>query len=109
MDQHLRPIERRVLAMRDAGLSNDEIAGRIKRSPEHVERVVGWAAIPRSKPPTRRTPRAIERRVLAMRAAGLDHATIAAKFKKTPRGIRRIEGLAHFRLANDLLVREETT
>ena len=36
----LRPVERRVLAMRDEGVHIDEIARRIDRSPSHVERVI---------------------------------------------------------------------
>ena len=46
--EHLRPIERRLLDMRDQGMAVDEIADRMKRSPAHVERMLEWTAIPRT-------------------------------------------------------------
>lgn len=107
VSEHLRPIERRVLAMSAAGLDHREIAEKLNRSPRHVERVIGWSQIPRSRPPARRTPRAVERRVLDLRSEGESHDEIATRFKRSPRSIRQIEGLAHFRLALDLLEREE--
>lgn len=39
----LRPIERRVLAMRREGLSYDEIARRFNRGPNHIRRVERYA------------------------------------------------------------------
>jgi hypothetical protein len=96
-------MERRVLAMADSGLGHSEIARRINRSPEHVERMIGWTEIPRSQPPATRSPRAVEQRVLDLRAEGESHDQIARRFKRSPRSIRQIEGLAHFRLAMDLL------
>ena len=107
MTEHLRPLERRVVAMDAAGLSAAEISDRIQRSPEHVERILGWAQIPRSHPPASRTSPAIERRVLALRSSGESHERIGRRFKRTARSIRQIEGLAHFRLAMNLLEREE--
>jgi DNA-binding CsgD family transcriptional regulator len=102
-------MERRVKAMTAAGLDHSQIAERIRRSPAHVERVIGWSQIPRSRPPTRRSPRAVERRVLDLRSAGESHAEIASRFKRSERSIRQIEGLAHFRLAMDLLERQESS
>jgi len=101
-------MERRVVAMSAAGLDHSEIAERIRRSPAHVEEVIGWSQIPRSRPPARRVHRALESRVLDLRSAGESHEQIATRFKRSPRFIRQIEGLAHFRLAMDLLEREET-
>ncbi len=103
MRDNLRPIERRVLAMRDQGLDHAEIGKRIRRSPEHVERILQWTEIPRSGPPRRRNPRPIENRVLALRAAGETHEQIAARFRRSPAFIRQVEGLAHFKLAFSLL------
>lgn len=103
MKQHLRPIERRVLAMRDAGLSNEEIGRRIRRSPEHVARIIEWTDLPRTAPPIRRRPRAIERRVLAMRAAGDSHEEIAGRFRRSARFIKQVEGLAHINHGRELL------
>lgn len=103
MTEHLRPIERRVVAMRDEGLTTDEIGRRFKRSPAHVERMLAWTTIPRSGPPVRRSPRAIEQRVLALRAVGETHAQIGERFRRNPRFIRQVEGLAHYRRALELL------
>lgn len=103
MQDHLRAIERRVLAMRDQGLDNAQIGDRIKRSSQHVERIVRWTEIPRSGPPQKRVPRAIESRVLALRAEGETHEEIGRRFRRSPRFIRQVEGLAHFRLALSLL------
>lgn len=101
--ERLRPIERRVLAMRDDGLATAEIADRIRRSPDHVERMIQWTDIPRSGPPPRTSARAMERRVLALRSLGLDHDEIAARFRRGPRFIRQVEGLAHYRRALEIL------
>lgn len=99
----LRPIERRVLDMHDDGVVVTEIATRIKRSPEFVERLLGWTEIPRTGESTDRYLTPKQRRVLDMRAAGESHEEIAAKFKKTARYIRQVEGLAHFKEAQRLL------
>jgi DNA-binding CsgD family transcriptional regulator len=102
-------MERRVMAMSAAGLDHGEIARKINRSPAHVGRVIEWTKIPRSRPPTRKVHRALERRVLDLRSAGESHDEIARRFKRGTRSIRQIEGLAHFRLAMKLLEREETS
>jgi len=107
MEQHLRPIERCVTSMHRSGLDPTEIGRRINRSSGHVERMIRWAAIPRTDPPAERSPRAIERRVLHLRGAGESLEAVAARFKRSPRSIRQIEGLAHYRLALELLGRED--
>jgi len=103
MKQHLRPIERRVLVMRDQGVSTEEIARRIRRSPAHVARIVDWTQIPRSGVPVKRTPRAIEVRVLALRAGGESYEQIGQRFRRSARFVRQVEGLAHFKRALELL------
>ena len=103
MADHLRPIERRVIALRDAGESIEQIAGRLKRSPAHVERIVAWTNLPRSGPASRRKSKALERRVLALRAEGESYDQIGARFGRGARFIQQVEGLAHYRLALDLL------
>ncbi len=102
-EAHLRPVERRVLAMKSEGVHIDEIARRIVKSPAHVERVIAWTEIPRSGPPARRSPTAIESRVLQLRAEGHSHVDIARRFKRSPKYIRQVEGLGHFTLGLDLL------
>lgn len=102
-EAHLRPMERRVLAMRDEGVHVTEIARRIDKSPAHVERVIEWTEIPRNGPPARRSPTAIEQRVMDMRSHGDTYAEIAARFKRSPKYIKQVEGLAHYSLGLDLL------
>jgi hypothetical protein len=103
VDTNLRAVERRALAMRADGLDTAEIAARLRRSPEHVERILTWTELPRTGDATGGVAPALERRVLALRWAGESHDTIAGRFKKTPRFIRQVEGLAHYRQAMELL------
>lgn len=92
-----------MLAMHSAGVPLDSIANAFRRSPDHIERVIAWTAIPRLRPAPRRKGQALERRVLAFRSAGMDYEEIAPLFRASPAFIRRIEGLAHFRKARQLL------
>lgn len=103
--QDLRPIERRVLEMQREGVIVEEIATRIKRSPDFVKRIISWTDIPRTgRTKTRHlTPR--QRRVLDLRAEGESHEEIAARFKKGERYIRQVEGLAHFKEGHRMLRR----
>ena len=103
MPDHLRPMERRILAMRDAGVPIDEIGRRIRRSPQHVVRMIAWTEFPRHRPPGRNATWAIHNRVLAMRAAGETHEEIGVRFRRSPRYIRQVEGLAHYRIGLELL------
>ncbi|MFZ0013912.1 MAG: hypothetical protein WAL25_07325 [Acidimicrobiia bacterium] len=101
--QNLRPVERRVLDMHGDGVELNEIAARINKSPEFVERLLGWTDIPRNGDTRRRDLTPVERRVLDMRANGESYELIAEKFKKTERYIRQVEGLAHFKEGQRLL------
>lgn len=103
--EHIRPIERRVLDMQQEGVAIDEIAARLNRSPEFVERIIDWTEIPRNGYTADRhlTPR--QRRVLDLRAEGESHAQIAERFKKGEAYIRQVEGLAHFKESQRLLTR----
>ena len=103
MTQMLRPVERRVLMMRDEGVTLEEIARRIRRSPALVARIIQWTEIPRSGLPVKRKPRAIEQRVLALRAGGESYEQIGQRFNRSPRFIRQVEGLAHFQRGLELL------
>jgi DNA-binding CsgD family transcriptional regulator len=103
MREHLRPLERCVLSMRDDGLSNEEIGVRIKRSTEQVGRIIAWTELPRSGAPRRTSARALERRVLALRHRGESYEQIGDRFRRSPGFIRRVEGLAHYRRAVELL------
>ena len=89
--------------MRNEGLTVAEIAERIRRSPEHVDRIIEWTGVSRSGPAIRRSPRPIEARVLAFRESGETHEQIAHRFRRSPDFIRRVEGMAHYTLARQLL------
>lgn len=103
--EHLRPIERRVLEMQQEGVVIDEIASRIKKSPEFVERMIDWTDIPRSGRSDDHHLTPLQRRVLDLRAQGETHEEIAEKFKKGEDYIRQVEGLAHFKESLRLLSR----
>lgn len=103
--KHLRPIERRVLEMRREGVVIDEIATRINKSPEFVERMIGWTEIPRNGSSNDHHLTPMQRRVLALRSVGESREEIAEKFKKGEDYIRQVEGLAHFKEGLRLLSR----
>lgn len=104
--EHLRPIERRVLEMQREGVEIDEIAARINKSPEFVERMIGWTEIPRNGDTDDRHLTPIEQRVLDLRAEGESYSEIAERFKKGEAYIRQVEGLAHFKESQRLLSRD---
>ena len=104
MMDRLRPLERRILTMRDSGVAITEIASRLGRSPQHVERIIDWTRIERTGEPYK-FPRALEERVLALRAEGQDHEEIGRRFKRSAENILQVEALAHYRRALDLMRR----
>jgi hypothetical protein len=98
MEQLLRPIERRVLALKASGQTTAEIARRFKRGEDHIERIIGWTDIPRQPRNRRRDGlRPIERRVLALRNDGLSHEEIGARFRRDAEFARRVESIAQIR------------
>ncbi len=103
----LRPIERRVLQLQAEGHDAATIGRMFKRSPAHIERIARFANLPGRTGRSRRaeTLRPLERRVLHWRRQGAGHDEIAAKFRRSPRHIRQVEGLALFKKSLDLLAR----
>lgn len=101
----LRPMERRVLTMKDEGTPIPDIADRIKKTPEFVERVIEWTEIPRSGRERETVLSPLQSRVLTLVAEGEDHETIARRFRKSERFIRQVEGLAHYRKGLKLINR----
>jgi len=98
MEQLLRPIERRVLALKANGESTAEIARRFKRGEDHIERIIGWTAIPRrprDKP--RNGLRPVERRVLSLREDGLSYEEIGTRFRRDAEYAKRVESIAKMR------------
>jgi hypothetical protein len=98
MEQLLRPIERRVLALRAGGHTTAEIARRFKRGEDHIERIITWTTIPRrprEKP--RNGLRPVERRVLSMRDRGVSYEEIGARFRRDADFAKRVESIALMR------------
>lgn len=101
LDQ-LRPIERVMRRLSDNGMSESEIAWRFRRTPGHVRRVLELTRLDRQ--PGDRTDdesselRPIERLVLRARQDGADSVEIAARLRRSPRGVDQIERLASYKL-----------
>jgi len=98
MENHLRPIERRVLALRAQGLDMEEIGRRFRKSADQIERIILWTLIPRRRLPIHQGMTPKERRVLALRANGHGYEDIAMRFRRSPEHIRRVESWAQLRL-----------
>ena len=102
-DHQLRPIERTVRRLREDGLSSSEVAWRLRRSPGFVRRVEALSEIERLAPaegderPERRL-RPIERCVLNSLEAGSGYAEIAARLRRTPSYVYRVEQFANMRM-----------
>ena len=106
MEQLLRPIERRVLALAASGQTTAEIARRFKRGEDHIQRIIGWTSIPRRpREAPRNGLRPIERRVLSLRGAGLSYEEIGSRFRRDAEFARRVESIAQMRGALGLLPR----
>ncbi len=103
MDSHspnLRPVERRVLRMREAGLPDEEVARRFRRSPEWVARVRVLAALHTNDavPPRGDVLRPLERRILRWRGDGASYDSLSPRFRRSPEFLERVERLARYRL-----------
>jgi hypothetical protein len=95
----LRPVERAVLRHVDAGLPNSEIAWRFRRTPRSIHQIRQLSAYPRRERSTDTGGlRAVERCVLKARDAGADHAEIAARLRRSPSFVARVEDLAGYKL-----------
>lgn len=103
-DHQLRPIERTVKRLRGDGLSNSEVAWRLRRSPGYVRRVETLSEIERTAAvaPDAERPdaslRPIERCVLNSLEAGAGYAEIASRLRRSPTYVTRVEKFASLRL-----------
>ncbi|MDH3707489.1 MAG: hypothetical protein OES57_15585 [Acidimicrobiia bacterium] len=101
-DSHLRPVERTVLRLQRAGLSENEIAWRLRRSPGYVRRTSALAQRPQpAAPRTERVAwdlRPIERRVLRSRERGVDPVETAARLRRTPEWVQNVGRFADYKL-----------
>jgi len=99
-EKTLRPVERRVLKLARAGMGDPEIAWRFRRTPGWVRQVRRLALLPRAGTGGRAGEplRPLERRLLQWREQGADYPELAARFRRHPHSLRRIEALARHKL-----------
>lgn len=106
-DHHLRPIERTVRRLTNDGQSTSEVAWRLRRSPGFINRVEAFSGIERTAGPSTDSDvlglglRPIERCVLNSLEAGAGYPEIAARLRRTPSYVARVERFAKLRLATD--------
>ena len=101
VNSHLRPLERRIQRLRDQGLSDDEIAWRFRRSPGWIRRIHALSQIERTNAPESPDAvlRPVERVVRAGVERGLSTSEIAARLRRSPEWVRRVQGFADYKLA----------
>ena len=101
METTLRPIERRMLKLAEAGADDIEIAWRFRRTPKNVRQVLACARLPRAGAPAPGPTalRPIERRVLWWRDQGADLVDLAARFRRGTGFLEQVEQLARYKLA----------
>lgn len=92
-----RPKERVIRRLAAAGVTDPEIAWRFRCSPGHIQRIRHLTEIARPHPRRRSTPTAIERTVLKARGQGATHSEIAARLRRTPGFVARVERYAALR------------
>jgi len=98
----VRPVERRMSRLAGQGLDAAEIGTRFRRSPAHVERILGLARLPgRRQPPDPAAPglRPVERRLLQARADGVTSDVLGRRFLRSPEHIQRVQALADHKVA----------
>jgi hypothetical protein len=101
-ERRLRPLERCVRRLVDAGADPDEIAWRLRRTRRGIRQVLMLSSRPRpaiARRPNTEVLRPLERRILAWRDAGASYAEIGARFRRSPSFVRRVEELARTKLA----------
>jgi DNA-binding CsgD family transcriptional regulator len=96
--QGLRPLERRIRRLVESGMSEADIAWRFRRSPGWIRRVRVLSSVPRTpRPREDGRLRPLERRVLRWLDGGASYGEIAARFRRSPEALRRLEALARQR------------
>jgi hypothetical protein len=99
--QSLRPVERLVLRLIDAGVGDVEIAGRFRRSPEMIRRIAVMARLPRpagARVVSDDELRPLERRLLRWRHYGATYTEIGSRFRRSPAFVARVEAFARYKL-----------
>lgn len=96
----LRPLERRLVRLAREGVSDQELARRFRRSPEHIRRVLDLAQLPgRAAPAGNERLRPLERRVLRWREQGATWTELSERFRRSDAGLAQVERLAQYKLA----------
>lgn len=102
-DRRPRAIERTVQRLQGEGLSDSEVAWRLRRSPGYVRRIQRFSQIERPGEQTTDadTPsgslRPIERCVLKALENGSGYAEVAARLRRSPNYVVRVERFANLR------------
>jgi transcriptional regulator len=103
-DERLRPIERRVLALKEAGITDAEIAHRFRRGRRFIQQVEELAGLDGRNAKRRRrrdgSLRPVERRILTLRDRGVSTDELAERFRRSPDFVARVERLARYKLRN---------
>lgn len=103
-DRQLRPVERTVRRLKADGLSTSEVAWRLRRSPGYVRQVETLSRIERPSQAVAADDQAqgrlrpIERCVLNSLKAGAGYAEIAARLRRSPTYVSRVEKFANLRV-----------
>ena len=99
MDEGLRPIERRMRKLSQAGVDDVEIAWRFRRTPRTIRNMRAWAELPRPQGPATDTAtlRPIERRVLRWLDDGAVLEDLAPRFRRGPAYLEQVEQLARLK------------
>ena len=97
----LRPIERAVRKLAAGGMADAEIAWRLRRTPGYVARLQELTKLRRGPQRVNQTSgfelRPIERCILRARRRGTTPAEIAARFRRSPGYVLRVERFAKFK------------
>jgi hypothetical protein len=97
----LRPIERCVVRMTEAGVSDSEIGRRLHRSADHVRRVRDLTTVARTAIQSKTAHhdlRPLERRVLRWLDDGVDHEYINEVFRRGSGFAELVEEMARYKL-----------
>lgn len=100
-DERLRPIERRVLALREEGVDDIEIARRFRRTPRFIGQVARLAELEgrdASDEGVGDELRPVERCVLQWRARGVPPSEIGPRLRRSSAYVDRVEQLARYKL-----------
>lgn len=100
--QDLRPIERVIVRLREAGQEPPEISRRVGKKPGTVTRIMTMIDLRSESPMTHfvddEALRPVERVVLKLRARGESYGEIGIRLRKSGEQVRRIESYAQLKL-----------